>query len=66
MATTNSAKRYPTKADIKRALDAARRLNPKINGFEVGPRGVIRVFLEEAKSQSAYDEWIGSRKPNKP
>jgi len=43
MATTNSAKRYPTKADITRALDAARRLNLKIDGFEVGPRGVIRV-----------------------
>jgi hypothetical protein len=60
MAMTKSARRYPTKADITRALDAARRLNLKIDGFEVGPRGVIRVFVDapaSSSSGSAFDEW---------
>jgi hypothetical protein len=68
MATTNSAKRYPTKADITRALDAARRLNLKIDGFEVGPHGVIRVFVDAAASSSpgsAYDEWVRARRASK-
>jgi hypothetical protein len=65
MATGNSTKRYPTKADITRALDAARGLDLKIDSFEVGPRGVIRVFVDAAASSSspsAYEEWIAARK----
>jgi hypothetical protein len=35
----------------------------KIDGFEIGPRGLIRVFVDAAGSSpgDAYDEWIRAR-----
>lgn len=55
---------YPTKAEITRALDAARKSDLVIERFEVAPRGVIRVFVKEEKTPqgNAYDDWTRRKK----
>lgn len=54
---------YPTKIEIARALCAAEKSGLSIAGFEVGPRGLIKVFLQphSDKSSTAFDVWQRDR-----
>ncbi len=55
--------RYPSKAEICRALEAAARLNLKVSKFEIGPSGLIRVFvqIDDEPPIDAFDRWTLSR-----
>lgn len=57
--TAQARVRYPTKAAITRAVDAARELGLDVDGFEVSPDGTIRVLRvrpTEAATASVENE----------
>jgi hypothetical protein len=51
--------RYPTKAAIERAVQAAKACGLDVAGFEIGPNGIIRIM--EPRSAQAnptdFDRW---------
>ena len=54
---------YPRKAEITRAVDAARTAGIAIGGVEVSPDGTIRILpASSTPVDSAYDRWQASRK----
>lgn len=59
--TAQSKIRVPTKAAIKRIVDAAKEAGIKVGGLEVTPDGTIRVLNEKlaatAPSGNDYDDW---------
>lgn len=50
---------YPSRAQIKRALDVWRSDVGKVGGYEIGPDGTIRVFSERSapSANDAYERW---------
>jgi hypothetical protein len=60
---SNERQRYPRKAVIERMIEVARASGIKVDGFEVGPTGNIRIITEtQASTGSAYDRWKAGRK----
>lgn len=51
--------RYPRKAEIERAVQAAKACGIDVAGFEVGPNGVIRIMEARAGQVAAndFDRW---------
>jgi hypothetical protein len=51
--------RYPSRAQIKRALQGASDTGKEVGGYEVEPDGTIRVLFGRATSAagSAFDRW---------
>lgn len=60
---SNARQRYPRKAVIERMIEVARASGIKVDGFEVGPGGNIRIITAtDAPTGSAYDRWKAGRK----
>lgn len=53
--TAHSPFRYPTKAQITRAVDAARACGLDVAGFEVSPTGSIKIIEAHAMQIPAND-----------
>ena len=49
--------RYPTKANIRRAVETARELNIDVAGYEIGPDGTVRV-LDARRAPRQLDESV--------
>lgn len=59
---SSERQRYPRKAVIERMIEVARASGIKIDGFEVGPTGNIRIITgTQPPSGSAYDRWKAGR-----
>lgn len=53
---------YPRRAQIERAIAAAKAGGMKVGGVEIDPDGTIRVLGERAgAAESAYDRWKSKR-----
>lgn len=60
---SSERQRYPRKAVIERMIEVARASGIRVDGFEVGPTGNIRIITEgQAPLGSAYDRWKAGRK----
>ena len=60
---SNERQRYPRKAVIERMIEVARASGIKVDGFEVGPTGNIRIITAtQLPTGSAYDRWKAGRK----
>lgn len=58
---------YPRKAEIARAIDAARAAGLRVGGIEVGPQGTIRILPEippQTQASNPYDQWQASLQGN--
>jgi hypothetical protein len=49
--------RYPTKAVIARAIEAARACGLDVAGVAVSPDGTVRTVPANAAPATAYDRW---------
>ncbi|WP_294284356.1 hypothetical protein [uncultured Sphingomonas sp.] len=63
---SSERQRYPRKAVIERMIEVARASGIKVDGFEVGPTGNIRIISSaqaaQAPTASAYDRWKAGNK----
>lgn len=61
-AKTATERRYPRKAEIARAVEAAKACGLSVGGIEIGPDGTIRV-LQAAPGglDSPYERWKAGR-----
>lgn len=60
MVSASSKRTYPRKADIVRAVDAARASGLVVQGLECKPDGTIRLYPSSwlnAESSSEFDAW---------
>lgn len=60
MSEPGLTRKYPRKADIVRAVDAARASGLAIHGLECRPDGTIRLFPSsglKVDGTSEFDEW---------
>lgn len=48
---------YPTKRQIRRAVEAARDLGVKVAGFRVGADGSIVVFEASDAPSDEFEQW---------
>lgn len=63
---TATRRRYPTKAELQRAVaalvEAAKAAGVHVSGVEVSPDGAIRTLERSTASpQTAFDRWQASR-----
>lgn len=53
--------KMPTKAQIERAIDAARRAGVNVAGFKVEPDGAIVVFDQTSAPTDEFSRWQENR-----
>lgn len=56
-------RRYPTQAEIRRALKAAAETGRPITGYEVTPDGRIMVQVADAAAETPLDTWLREQAP---
>lgn len=59
--TKNHGTIMPTKAQIQRAIDAAKRAGLDIAGFKVEPDGAIVVFDKSSAPKDDFSRWQENR-----
>lgn len=48
---------YPTKRQIRRAVETARELGVRVAGFRVKPDGSIEVFEASEAPKDEFEQW---------
>lgn len=61
MTATAARTRYPSDAQIERAVDVARRCGIIVGGIEINRDGSIRILPAEARLDSPYEQWKARR-----
>ncbi len=52
-----AATAYPTKRQIRRAVETARELGVQVAGFRIGSDGSIVVFEASEAPKDEFDQW---------